>query len=540
MNSPSGPYTKNETILEDNLVFKEDTLFLRIIFRSGVDTSLFGIRDFPIKSGNEIRVVKEISYNGIDSVTTNIQISDQPSISMTCRNFIPFESSRILLLPFTENAPFSVTVKGMYFDTIPPSQIYMAPTECGEQIDSIGVTLFCNTSSTDINATWWRIYYGDSLETPLFEELTDESRALLRFNIPFTIDSGMYAWQAAFRYKNGSFSPFSDKRLFRFPKPRPLSAKIESAYLSKIGSDKPLTEIKREEWVDIRVRFADDISWNTFAYLVVSLSHSDYPFSNPGNKGGLFYPDMNYVVNASFYIYKDSSLVELYEKPLENSFSTSIIQDGASGLYVSSMPVQDMLDTLSRVVKLRVRLLNEAKSGFWTLRAYCVSNPIKSKKRKDEVYSPIFKSIFNLEPSIRYPKYYIWGLFFLLAGMILFLVKRFSNRLISKNIKKNDLTAYLDKNLHREDLSRELVMSELNLTRSAFYELLEATGLTSFPGLLTELRLIRAKHLLMNTEDTVSEIAYSLGFTDPSYFNRVFKKKYQLPPAIFREQKRSA
>lgn len=44
----------------------------------------------------------------------------------------------------------------------------------------------------------------------------------------------------------------------------------------------------------------------------------------------------------------------------------------------------------------------------------------------------------------------------------------------------------------------------------------------------------KAKYLLLNSETTVSEIAYSLGFEHPPYFSRLFKKKVGISPSDFR------
>ncbi len=44
----------------------------------------------------------------------------------------------------------------------------------------------------------------------------------------------------------------------------------------------------------------------------------------------------------------------------------------------------------------------------------------------------------------------------------------------------------------------------------------------------------KAKNLLLNSEETVSEIAYSLGFEHPPYFSRLFKKKVGMSPSDYR------
>lgn len=48
-------------------------------------------------------------------------------------------------------------------------------------------------------------------------------------------------------------------------------------------------------------------------------------------------------------------------------------------------------------------------------------------------------------------------------------------------------------------------------------------------------RLTLAKELLMNTDDSISEIVYKIGLSSKSYFSRVFKEEYGVQPSNFRK-----
>jgi len=50
--------------------------------------------------------------------------------------------------------------------------------------------------------------------------------------------------------------------------------------------------------------------------------------------------------------------------------------------------------------------------------------------------------------------------------------------------------------------------------------------------------ILEAKSLLSQTEISIKEIAFKLGFREPSHFNHFFKKQTNLPPALFRKEKR--
>ncbi|MEW8974340.1 MAG: helix-turn-helix domain-containing protein [Tissierellaceae bacterium] len=53
-------------------------------------------------------------------------------------------------------------------------------------------------------------------------------------------------------------------------------------------------------------------------------------------------------------------------------------------------------------------------------------------------------------------------------------------------------------------------------------------------------RLNCAKQLLINSENTICIIAESVGYTDPLYFSRIFKKNFGVAPSIYREKFRNS
>lgn len=52
--------------------------------------------------------------------------------------------------------------------------------------------------------------------------------------------------------------------------------------------------------------------------------------------------------------------------------------------------------------------------------------------------------------------------------------------------------------------------------------------------IIQERILLEAKRLLFHSQLSIKEIAFALGYEDPSYFNRIFKQKVDLTPAGFR------
>jgi AraC-like DNA-binding protein len=52
---------------------------------------------------------------------------------------------------------------------------------------------------------------------------------------------------------------------------------------------------------------------------------------------------------------------------------------------------------------------------------------------------------------------------------------------------------------------------------------------------LTSLRIEDAKLLLLNSELTVTEIAFSVGYGDSNYFSNIFKQKVGMSPRDYRK-----
>jgi AraC family transcriptional activator of pobA len=78
--------------------------------------------------------------------------------------------------------------------------------------------------------------------------------------------------------------------------------------------------------------------------------------------------------------------------------------------------------------------------------------------------------------------------------------------------------------------------SKLSLSARYLSDLLkQETGKTALEHIHISL-VTEAKNLLVSTDNTVAETAYQLGFENPPYFSRLFKKEVGLTPTEYREQ----
>ncbi|MEY2427286.1 MAG: hypothetical protein QOJ40_171, partial [Verrucomicrobiota bacterium] len=93
-------------------------------------------------------------------------------------------------------------------------------------------------------------------------------------------------------------------------------------------------------------------------------------------------------------------------------------------------------------------------------------------------------------------------------------------------------------NEFERDLNMKLLARELGVSYSWFRHTFTAhTGLSPHQYLL-ELRLVRARSLLAETEFAIKEIATRTGFEDEFYFSRLFRQKLKLTPSQWRNRNR--
>ncbi|MDK2829384.1 MAG: hypothetical protein PWP67_2204 [Clostridium butyricum] len=84
-------------------------------------------------------------------------------------------------------------------------------------------------------------------------------------------------------------------------------------------------------------------------------------------------------------------------------------------------------------------------------------------------------------------------------------------------------------NISLDDMSRNMYLSSVYISKV----FKEKTGESPI-NYLINLRLEKAKDLLLSTESPVKVIAQAVGYTDAYYFSKLFKKYYGYSPCKFR------
>ncbi|KAB2814005.1 AraC family transcriptional regulator [Phaeocystidibacter luteus] len=101
-------------------------------------------------------------------------------------------------------------------------------------------------------------------------------------------------------------------------------------------------------------------------------------------------------------------------------------------------------------------------------------------------------------------------------------------RIVSK--LKSLAHTHAQKNLKVSDFAELMNLSPNHLNKAV-----KAITTNSASQLIDEVKMIESKYLLYQSDLSISEISFEMGFSDPSYFTRFFKKKEGIAPSEFRK-----
>ena len=90
---------------------------------------------------------------------------------------------------------------------------------------------------------------------------------------------------------------------------------------------------------------------------------------------------------------------------------------------------------------------------------------------------------------------------------------------------------YIEQHMSDSNLGVETIGMELGLSRVQLYRKVKALTGQSPVELLRTVRLHKARRLLQDSVKSISEVAYEVGFTSPSYFTKCFKDEFGVSPS---------
>jgi len=153
-------------------------------------------------------------------------------------------------------------------------------------------------------------------------------------------------------------------------------------------------------------------------------------------------------------------------------------------------------------------------------------------------FKTIDKNMYNLKSNRK-----IYSSKFLITEALIELLRSiFSELLINKNGfygNVNDIAAYIEINI-RNNISLEEVSNHYNISSYYMSKIFKKEMGVKFIDFVTNKKMELAKDLLEHTDNNIINIAIDLGYSEPNYFSKVFKKNVGISPSKYRHSKRAA
>ena len=97
------------------------------------------------------------------------------------------------------------------------------------------------------------------------------------------------------------------------------------------------------------------------------------------------------------------------------------------------------------------------------------------------------------------------------------------------------LDGWIARHMSDPGLNIDTLASSLSYGRSTFYTKVSSlTGMTP-NNYVRKKRLEAGKRMLEDSNDTVAEISYKTGFSNPYYFSKCFKQEFGISPSTYRK-----
>lgn len=97
----------------------------------------------------------------------------------------------------------------------------------------------------------------------------------------------------------------------------------------------------------------------------------------------------------------------------------------------------------------------------------------------------------------------------------------------------NQVLDIIDSNIDDSDFNVEKLCKTMRINQTMLYRNIKSYTGMSISSFMRKVRLKRALQLMAESDLTISEIAYKVGFNDPGYFTKCFTNEYGQPPSSF-------
>ncbi len=233
----------------------------------------------------------------------------------------------------------------------------------------------------------------------------------------------------------------------------------------------------------------------------------------------IYIGELHCVVDGKDYAAKEGEVIFINSRIPHSTYATEPTKYG-----LLQFRETDFLDTeILKILKYSARLSHHASESVQILRIEglfdVLGEILTEADRQDEAYD-----------------FYVRAGIFRILGM-LYRAGVLSNAeqlWASKDVQRVvGALSYINSSYY-EDITLEDISRRLGFDQSYFCRVFKvATGAT-FTEYLNFVRVCKAETLLARSKDSILEISEKVGFSSPSYFNRIFKKYHNVSPRHYR------
>ena len=197
------------------------------------------------------------------------------------------------------------------------------------------------------------------------------------------------------------------------------------------------------------------------------------------------------------------------------------------------------------------------KSKYENLSAGRYELYVKTENNKDKSTLPVLLLVIEKEASA-FRTIYAYIIYVIIIMIIIYLVcrlfifkrvpkplnienKAFSQDDLNDTSSEDNhflhlLNRSINNHIDSPDFDIEILCEEMNMSKSTIYRKLKSiNGLTPL-DYIRRIKLQRACVLLKERELNISQIAYSLGFSNPKYFSKCFKEEFNITPSEYQQK----
>ncbi|MFH1761144.1 MAG: AraC family transcriptional regulator [bacterium] len=208
-----------------------------------------------------------------------------------------------------------------------------------------------------------------------------------------------------------------------------------------------------------------------------------------------------------------------------------------------------IIDSLNKTAQVNFRLLDNAEKGPWLMEYRMLNKASEEDYLVSRFMSKLFivgEASTNKDYSFKRNLILFLALAFFILGLIMVLL--FTKRVdrlkkTSFKIKQNyhpavkKIIEHISENI-QSHLNIQNLAEITNLSRGYLSQLFKNETGENLLDFINRKKIEQAGKMLENTNYTVNEVAYKLGFKHPSNFNRTFKRYFGIAPKAFRKSEK--